>query len=218
MQVKASFATSALCPDDTWPMRAYIKPMSADNIASLIYLSAFAIVIGAGFLLTNKLKLGQTLQMAATWMLIFIGVIAAVGLWGDIQDALFANQTRFDDNAVVVPRSRDGHYYLTLEINGAATDFVVDTGATDIVLTADAAEAAGLDPDNLRFLGRASTANGEVRTAPVRLETVTIGPYEDRDVYAVVNGGEMDQSLLGMGYLQRWGRIEISGGEMTLMR
>ena len=192
--------------------------MSADNIAQLIYLGTFALVLGGGFLLTNRLKLGQTLQMAAIWVLIFIGVIAAVGLWSDIQDDLYASQTRFDDAAVVVPRSRDGHYYLTLDLNGVPTDFVVDTGATDIVLSSADAAAAGLDPDTLNFLGRANTANGEVRTAPVRLETVTIGPYEDRDVYAVVNGGEMDQSLLGMGYLQRWGRIEIAGGEMTLMR
>ena len=192
--------------------------MSADSIAQLIYLGAFGLLLGAGFLLTNKLKLGQTLQMAATWVLIFIGVIAAVGLWGDIQDDLYASQTRFDEAAVVVPRSRDGHYYLTLDINGAATDFVVDTGATDIVLTRADADAAGLEPDDLNFLGRANTANGTVRTAPVRLDSVTIGGFEDRDVYAVVNGGEMDQSLLGMGYLQRWGRIEISGGEMTLTR
>ncbi len=192
--------------------------MSSDNIAQLIYLGAFGLLLGAVFLLNTKLKLGQTLQMAATWALIFIGVIAAVGLWGDIQDDLYPNQTRFDEEAVVVPRNRDGHYYITLDINGASTDFVMDTGATDIVLTAQDAEAAGLDPDNLNFLGRANTANGEVRTAPVRLDTVTIGPYEDRDVYAVVNGGEMDQSLLGMGYLQRWGRIEIADGELTLMR
>ena len=192
--------------------------MSSDNIAQLIYLGAFGLLLAGGFLLTNRLKLGQTLQMAATWVLIFIGVIAAVGLWGDIQDDLYPNQTRFEDASVVVPRSRDGHYYLTLDVNGAPTDFVVDTGATDIVLTQQDATAAGLDPDTLNFLGRANTANGEVRTAPVRLDTVTIGTHTDRDVYAVVNGGEMGQSLLGMGYLQRWGRIEITGGELTLTR
>ena len=192
--------------------------MSSDNIAQLFYLGAFGLLLAGGFLLTSRLKLGQTLQMAATWVLIFIGVIAAVGLWGDIQDDLYPNQTRFEDASVVVPRSRDGHYYLTLDVNGAPTDFVVDTGATDIVLTQQDAATAGLDPDTLNFLGRANTANGEVRTAPVRLDTVTIGTHTDRDVYAVVNGGEMDQSLLGMGYLQRWGRIEITGGELTLTR
>jgi aspartyl protease family protein len=95
---------------------------------------------------------------------------------------------------------------------------VVDTGATDIVLTKEDAARAGLDPDSLRYLGRAGTANGEVRTAYVRLNDVRLGDITDRDVAAVVNGGQMDQSLLGMGYLQRWGRIEIAGGELILTR
>ncbi|GGX46128.1 aspartyl protease [Tateyamaria omphalii] len=193
--------------------------MSGDSIAQLIYLGTFALVLGGGFLLTSKLKLGQTMQMAAIWALIFIGAIAVVGLWGDIQDDLLANQTRFDDNGTItIPRSFDGHYYLTLDINGQSTDFIVDTGATDIVLNRADAAAAGLDPATLNFLGRAATANGEVRTAPVRLDTVAIGPHEDTNVPAVVNDGALDQSLLGMGYLQRWGRIEIEGGEMTLSR
>ncbi|WP_299150137.1 TIGR02281 family clan AA aspartic protease [uncultured Tateyamaria sp.] len=193
--------------------------MSSDSIAQLVYLSVFGLVLGAGFLLTTKLKLGQTLQMAAIWALIFLGAIAVVGMWGDIEDDLFANQTRFDDSGTItVPRDRSGHYLLTLDINGAPVDFVIDTGATDIVLNRADAEAAGLDPANLNYLGRALTANGEVSTARVRLDTVEIGPHTDTDVSAVVNGGALDQSLLGMGYLQRWGRIEIADGALTLSR
>ena len=193
--------------------------MSSDNIAQLIYLGAFALVLGGGFLLTSRLKLGQTLQMAAIWGLIFVGAIAAVGLWGDIKDDLYPNQARFDDSGqIIIPRSRDGHYYLTLDLNGTPTNFMVDTGATDMVLTQADATAAGLEPATLNYFGRAFTANGEVRTAAVRLDTVSIGAHEDRDVSAVVNDGQMEKSLLGMGYLQRWGKIEISGGELTLSR
>ena len=193
--------------------------MSTDTVMQAIYLGAFLLVLGGGFLLSNRLRLGQTLQMASIWVLIFIGVIAAVGLWGDIQDDLFPRQARFDDSgAVTVPRHANGHYHLTLNINGAPIDFIVDTGATDIVLSQLDADAAGLAPNTLTYLGRAQTANGEVRTARVRLDAVEIGPHRDTNVPAVVNQGAMDQSLLGMGYLQRWGQIEISGGEMTLRR
>ena len=193
--------------------------MSSDNIAQLIYLGALGLVLGGAFLLTNKLKLSQTLQMAAIWALIFIGAIAVVGLWGDVRNDLFAQQTRFqDDGSVTVQRARDGHYYLTLDINGAPIDFIIDTGATDIVLNQADAAIAGLNPDRLNYFGRASTANGEVRTAPVRLDTIVIGPFEDTNVPAVVNNGALDQSLLGMGYLEHWGRIEISQGELTLSR
>jgi aspartyl protease family protein len=57
-----------------------------------------------------------------------------------------------------------------------------------------------------------------VRTAFVRLNEVQLGDVRDFDVPAVVNDGEMGQSLLGMGYLQRWGRIEISNNELILTR
>ncbi|WP_299145842.1 TIGR02281 family clan AA aspartic protease [uncultured Tateyamaria sp.] len=193
--------------------------MSADSIAQLIYLGTFILVLGGGFLATSRLKLSQTVQMASIWVLIFVGAVGIVGLWGDIKDDLLVNQTRFDDEGVVtVPRSSDGHYYLTLDVNGTALDFVIDTGATDIVLNRADADAAGFDLETLTFFGRAATANGEVRTAPVRIDTISIGPHTDTNVPAVVNDGELGQSLLGMGYLQRWGRIEISGGALTLSR
>lgn len=193
--------------------------MDSDNIAQLAYLGLLALVLGGAFLLSSKLKLSQTLQMAAIWALIFIGAVAVVGLWGDIQDDLHPSQTRFDgDGTIEIPRSRDGHYYVTLDINGAPIEFIVDTGATDIVMNRSDAATAGLNLNDLVFLGRAATANGEVRTAPVRLDSVSIGPHTDTNVRAVVNDGDLWQSLLGMGYLQNWGRIEIANGQMRLSR
>ena len=86
------------------------------------------------------------------------------------------------------------------------------------MLTQKDADRVGLATDALTYLGRANTANGEVRTAFVKLDQITLGTVTDRDVAAVVNQGTMEQSLLGMGYLQRWGRIEISGGQLILTR
>ena len=45
-----------------------------------------------------------------------------------------------------------------------------------------------------------------------------IGPLQDRGIAASVNGGELDQSLLGMSYLERFSTVEISGGRMILTR
>jgi aspartyl protease family protein len=105
-----------------------------------------------------------------------------------------------------------------LEVNGHPTRFVVDTGATAIVLTRSAAQAAGIDTDDLIFSGRANTANGTVETAPVRLDTLALGDTLDTDVRAVVNNGQMFESLLGMSYLNRYSRIEISNGQLVLER
>ena len=146
-------------------------------------------------------------------------LIAAYGLWNDVQRQTMNNQMlQLGNGQIAVPRQADGHYYLSLAINGENIRFVVDTGATNMVLTRDDARRAGLEVETLNFIGTANTANGTVRTAPVRLNTVRLGDITDTDVYASVNGGAMDGSLLGMGYLEKWGRIEISGGELRLTR
>lgn len=191
--------------------------MADFDTSHLIYLIVLLVMVAGWFLMQTREGLNKTLQHAAVWAMIFVGGAAAVGLWQDISRP--ASQTRMTDaGQIIVPRSADGHYYLTVQINGADVRFVLDTGATDMVLTQSDARRAGLDPDQLTYLGRANTANGEVRTAFVRLDAVQLGDVTDRDVAAVVNGGQMEDSLLGMGYLQRWGRLEIANGELILTR
>ncbi len=193
--------------------------MSSDNIASLIYLSLLGAAIGGWFLLQGRKYTGKHLQSAMIWGFLFLGVIAGYGLWSDVQRFTMRNQMiQTGSGQIAVPRQPDGHYYLTLDINQTPIRFVVDTGATDMVLTRADARRAGLDPDTLNYIGTANTANGTVRTAPVRLDQVRLGDVTDTNVRATVNGGEMQGSLLGMGYLQRWGRIEITGGELILTR
>lgn len=193
--------------------------MSNLDTGNLIYLIVLLAMVAGWFFMQSREGLNKTLQYAAIWAMIFIGGAAGVGLWQDIsRDARTPQFSVAGTDQIVVPRDRDGHYYLTLDINGARIPFVVDTGATEMVLTQADAARAGVELETLAYLGRASTANGEVRTAYVRLDDVTLGEVTDRNVAAVVNEGDMEQSLLGMGYLQRWGRIEITGGELILTR
>ena len=65
---------------------------------------------------------------------------------------------------------------------------------------------------------RATTANGEVSMAPVRLDKIAVGAFQDRNVRAVVNGGDLETSLLGMSYLNLFSSIEITQDRMTLTR
>lgn len=187
--------------------------------AHLIYLIVLGLAVVFWFVAQNREKLGTVVQQALIWGLIFIGVIAAYGLWDDIQPVgQFSQKIAADGDRIELPRHDDGHYYLTAKVNGAPVTFVVDTGATDIVLNEDDARKAGLDPDDLAYVGRALTANGEVRTAPVRLDSIEVGPIRDTGVVAVVNEGALDQSLLGMSYLQRYSNIQIAEGRLVLTR
>lgn len=193
--------------------------MSENDIGRLIFLVVLGTAVAFWFFVQNRQSLNRTLQYAVVWGLIFLGVIAGMSLWEDVRDQIIPRQAVFaDQGRVEVPRSPDGHYYLTLDVNGAPIDFVVDTGASGVVLSQKDAATTGLPMDELVYLGRAMTANGEVRTAPVRLDSIALGAIVDRNVPALVNEGDMDTSLLGMTYLQRWERIEITQNELILTR
>ncbi|WP_338065773.1 retropepsin-like aspartic protease family protein [Oceaniglobus ichthyenteri] len=189
-----------------------------DSFGQILYFMLLLLAIGGSYVISNRRNLGKTLQQGLIWGLIFVGVIAAAGLWDDMRDDVIPRQSVVDGTRIEVPRGIDGHYHLSLAINGAPIRFVVDTGASDIVLSQQDAKAAGIDPTRLAYLGRAQTANGTVPIAQVTLDSVTLGGFVDRNVGASVNGGEMFGSLLGMRYLERYGRIEISGGRLILER
>lgn len=193
--------------------------MNSVSFGSLAYLVLLGVFVGSYFFVSGRTNWSQTLRHAALWVFIFLGAIIAVGLWQDVKRTLVPSQAVFaEEGRVVIPIAPDGHYYLTLGLNGTPTRFVVDTGATDIVLSQDDARAAGIDPESLTYFGRANTANGMVRTSMVRLDEVTLGGITDRGITALVNEGEMNGSLLGMRYLTRFAEVSFSQGQMVLQR
>ena len=188
-----------------------------DN-AHLIYLIVLGSAVVFWFVASNRNSLGKTMQQAVLWGLIFVGVLAGIGLWEDIRQTVMPTQTVFSGGVIELPRAPDGHYYLQAEVNGAPIRFVVDTGASQVVLSQEDATAAGLKPEMLNYFGTANTANGIVRTAAVRLDSFVVGDMRDTNLRAVVNEGELFESLLGMTYLQRFSNIQIADGRLVLTR
>lgn len=192
--------------------------MSSDQTADAIYLSLLGGALLLSYLLASRINIGKMLQQMGIWVLIFMGAIAVIGMWPEIQRTITPRQSVVNGTTIVLPRALDGHYYLTLDINNVPVEFVVDTGASQVVLTQDDAKRIGLNPSSLSYLGTASTANGTVRTAAVRLDTVSLGAITDTSVRAVVNDGQMFGSLLGMTYLSNFDSITIKDGQLILSR
>lgn len=115
--------------------------------------------------------------------------------------------------AVSIWPNSSGMYTVTGSINGFTVDFIVDTGATLISMSAREAKRLGLD---YRIRGKrsySSTASGIAKIFVMRLERVRIGDVELKDVAAAVHDGDFPQTaLLGMSFLgqldmQRQGKI-----------
>ncbi len=184
--------------------------METDDFGRMAYLIILGVAVGGWFLAENRANLGKSARQAAVWGFIFIGVIGAVGLWSDIRDDVMPRQSVIGEGQVEVPRGFDGHYYLVLTLNDVPVEFVIDTGASDVVLSLKDAARIGIDPDQLVFSGQANTANGIVSTARTRIDDVRLGDVAEPTLSVSVNGGEMEGSLLGMTYLRRFGSIEIT--------
>ena len=191
--------------------------MSDDGTARLIYLGLLLMAVLGWGLVEYRGRMGQALRVCLAWGMIFIGLMAGYGLWNDVKNSATPRQTIGASGELVVPRSPDGHYYLTLTINGTDVDFVADTGATNLVLTPDDAAEVGINPGDLNFMHSAETANGTVNIARTTLNSVVLGPFSDSDVTAWVNEAAMEESLLGMDYLGMF-EIQIADGKMVLRR
>lgn len=189
--------------------------MDGETLARVGYLAIILVALGGWALVEFRQRMGQALRMGMAWGLIFVGIAAGYGLWTDIRQDAMPIQTLARDGAIEVDRAADGHYYLTLTINGTSVPFMVDTGASGMVLSLQDAERLGIDPASLNFLGEAQTANGVVRTATVTLPVVELGPFRTEGFRAFVNGGEMDGSLLGMDYLGQF-HMEFRNGRLIL--
>ena len=120
------------------------------------------------------------------------------------------------ENAITFRPDRSGHYYIRAQIDGVDVNFMVDTGATHVVLTKSDAEKIGFELDDLRFNRPASTANGVVFSAAVQLGSLSVGPIRVENIEGFVNQGELDVSLLGMSFLNRLSGYEVRGGLLTL--
>ncbi|MEW6643653.1 MAG: TIGR02281 family clan AA aspartic protease [Pseudomonadota bacterium] len=116
-----------------------------------------------------------------------------------------------------VPRGTGGEFSLRAKINGVMTPMVVDTGASWVVLTYEAAKAAGLPLELLDYNVDIETANGHTRAARLTLDRLAIGKLVERSVpVLVVPRGQLKSNLLGMSFLDRLESWEVRADRLML--
>lgn len=189
----------------------------------LFHRLAWLIVIGASLAMFVRHQPGLAIRHAAIWAGIFALLLIVYSLRHEAAD--LKNQILADllphrgietTDAVTLTARRDGHFVVEAEVDGVPVRFLVDTGASDVVLSPGDARRVGFDLDKLAFVKPYRTANGMVMGAPVRLGRITVGPVSLTDVKASVNGAPMGTSLLGMSFLGRLSAYEVTGDRLTL--
>lgn len=117
---------------------------------------------------------------------------------------------------VVFKKSRDGHFYLNLKIKGHTIPFLLDTGATRVVLTERDAQKIGIDVRSLHYKYPTQTANGVIYVAFVTIERITVGQRTLEHVPAAVSKHATPPSILGMSFLEKIPAWTIKGDRLIL--
>lgn len=197
------------------------KPEDWSNLVWFLLLLA---VVGAGMFRAGRGALAQNLRSVAIWL----AVIAALALGYAYRDLLEEAPQRLRlafgagypiqtaEHEVVVPQDERGAFVLNAQVNGQPVRFVVDTGATDTVLSPQAAQRLGVDLAKLDFGQSAETANGMGYGAAYTAQSLAVGPIVFGSFPMVINQAPMSSSLLGLTFLNRLDSFEIRDRKLIL--
>ncbi|AHX11371.1 clan AA aspartic protease, TIGR02281 family protein [Neorickettsia helminthoeca str. Oregon] len=141
--------------------------------------------------------------------------VCVIAFFYNVQERFFQNQLveqirdKFRENAqnteMVFKKARDGHFYVDLLFNGVRVKCLVDTGASDTILSRKDARRLGINLDALDYTKEYQTANGKINAAPVLFDDVCINRYcipsLSVSVSVLENSGT---SLVGMSFLKHF--------------
>ena len=201
-----------------------------NDIPRLILLLGLFVFVGAG-LFGRALRPGEIIRGVLAWSLAILFLAGAyasrdqlAGFAGRLLGAIAPGvpiSGRLSGNgnpdSVTVVRAADGHFAVLGAIDEKSILFLVDTGASFVTLTHDDARDMGIDVDGLDYRVPIRTANGTMIAAAVTIDRLTVGPIERHNLKALVAPeGVLDQSLLGMTFLDTLSSYSISGDHLVL--
>jgi len=196
---------------------------SVDDVGRLAYFSLLLLVVVSSAALPRLRRDGVI--AIVVWGGAF-AVLTAGYAWQDDLRAGFERRLGVDASMAAIARGPgevelirtwDGHFRAMVTAGGAEAPFLVDTGASLVLIRWEDAAALGVDLAALDFSTPVLTANGETLVAAVWMPEMRIGNVALRDVRAAVAPpGTLQGGLLGMSFLGRLQEITIRGDHITL--
>jgi aspartyl protease family protein len=167
----------------------------------------------------RSISVGQTV---GGWKLVSVGSDSAT-FAGDAGrrtigiGSYVAPRGSHDRSTAVLAADDRGHFVAQGAVNGRATRFLVDTGATIVVLSSAEADRLAIRYRDAPQ-AQAATANGNAPYRVVKLDRIRVGEIELTNVDAAVLGGAYNgPNLLGMSFLSRTD-VSRDGQNMVLTR
>ena len=201
-----------------------IGNLLSHDVSALLLKGTIIVCAGGLALILLREHLSRVLEGLLFWAVVALVVAVAYAYRVELGEAgervlaeLMPGHAATQGHTVEVVRGKSGDFAISTRINGAKVPMVLDTGASSVVLTQEAAKAAGLPLDMLSYSVNVDTANGRTRAAPVTLDRIAVGGLIEREVPALVAPpGQLKSNLLGMTFLNRLESWEVRGDKLRL--
>jgi aspartyl protease family protein len=194
------------------------------DVSAIVLKAALAVFAGGFLLIVFRERLTKAFEALLFWVVIGLLLAVSYSYRFELREAgervlaeLIPGRAATHGRTVEVVRSRTGDFFIHTHVNGAKVAMVFDTGASSVILTQEAAKAAGLPTDMLAYTVNLDTANGRTHAAPVTIDRIAIGGLTEREVPAlVVQAGGLKSNLLGMTFLNRLESWEVRADKLRL--
>ena len=201
-----------------------ITSLLRHDTSALMLKIALVVCIGGLLLAMFRENLSKVLEALTFWGVVGLLLVVGYSYRVELREAadrviaeLMPGHVASHGRNVDIVRANTGDFAVAAHINGAKVPMVLDTGATSVVLTQDAAKAAGLPIEVLNYSINVDTANGRTRAAAVTLDRLAVGSLIERAVPALVaQPGQLKSNLLGMSFLNRLESWEVRGDKLRL--
>jgi len=195
-----------------------------EDWGALAYKIVLLVVAGSLVLALFRHRFVEALTAALVWVVIALALVVGYTYRADLREISDRALAEFipgrpisHGRTVEIARGHAGDFQVATQVNGTRVPMVLDTGASAVVLTQDAAKAAGLPLEMLAYTVAIDTANGRTRAAAVTLDRLGVGTIVEHAVPALIaQPGQLKTSLLGMTFLNRLESYSVTSDRLIL--
>lgn len=190
----------------------------------LVVYTVLLVFVGSAAIATFRRRWLHALESALLWAIVAVLLMVGYSYRYDLREVsdrvlaeVIPGRPAARGKTVEIARSRGGEFAVAVHINGVRIPMMLDTGASSVVLTQEAAKAAGLPIQVLSYSVNVETANGRAHAAPVTIDRLTVGNIVERSIPALIaQPGQLRTSLLGMSFLNRLEGWEVRGDRLVM--
>ncbi|MFV0321004.1 MAG: TIGR02281 family clan AA aspartic protease [Alphaproteobacteria bacterium] len=160
---------------------------------------------------------GQFMRIALGWVMVFTAIFFAYNFYQDYKNHRIAQQTEGQMPDFVMQK-KGSHFYTDAYVNNVRVSFMLDSGASMVVLTKQAAQRVGIDVDKINDRVLLSTANGEKLEKVTYVDEIRLGDIIATNIRVAISEEGLDENLLGQNFMSEVSKKVEVGNELRLWK